>query len=296
MLVSHRRHEIPFAGTELSLDRLVAPTFLLRRVTIRGFVQDERFTKSTLGVDCSAPRHRLAIVLDHELRDYVRDRTVTVTAGQASFVPVGTAYASRFGDGELLELEWSATSRAETAGTFVLGPAARAAANALAKSLRTASIEPTLDACDDLRAALVAEGIEVSMPPSWRTRARDGASDQAVFARIDAALSQLSQAPMLVDLEDAMRSARRTLTRRIRSVHERYALLGRGGASWRRIRDAYRLVIASILVSHPRATPSVVAKLVGYRSPEALAHAFRHASLPSPLTLGRALQRNADPT
>jgi hypothetical protein len=107
---------------------------------------------------------------------------------------------------------------------------------------------------------------------------------------IDRILSRLHETPMLVDLESTLGQARRTLTRSIGQLHERHALLGRGGGRWRTIRDNYRLVVATILVSHEEATPRDVAGLVGYGSVEALDHALNNASLPSPLALKRAIR------
>jgi AraC-like DNA-binding protein len=114
--------------------------------------------------------------------------------------------------------------------------------------------------------------------------------EQRLMCTIDAALGELDAAPMLVDIERTLGTTRRTLTRNIRDLHVRYALTGRGAGVWRGIRDVYRLVVASILVTHREATPRAVAAAVGYGSVEALDHAFRHASLPTPAALARAVR------
>jgi len=104
---------------------------------------------------------------------------------------------------------------------------------------------------------------------------------------MDANLSLLHRAPMLVDLEGPLAMSRRTLTRQVRVLQRRYALPG--GESWRHLRDHYRLVVASVLLSHVEATPRAVAGIVGYGSVEALDHAFRRAALPTPITFRRTL-------
>ncbi len=51
---------------------------------------------------------------------------------------------------------------------------------------------------------------------------------------------------------------------------------------WRSERDFYRGLIATMFLSHPDATTTMVSRMLGYRSSEALCHAFRRAGLPSP--------------
>jgi hypothetical protein len=120
--------------------------------------------------------------------------------------------------------------------------------------------------------------------PDVRELGTASAQEQETMDRVDASLSQLRASPMLVDFEGAERP--RTMPRRIRRLHERYGL--HGGQSWRAVRDDYRLVVASILMSHRDTTSRAVAGLVGYGSTEALDHAFRNAGLPRPSQLPRA--------
>lgn len=113
--------------------------------------------------------------------------------------------------------------------------------------------------------------------------------EQEVVGSMDRALEDLAGAPMLVDLEAALGCSARSVTRRVQDIHRRYRLVGRGAGRWRGLRDATRLVIGSIYLSHAEATPAAVAKAVGYGSVEALDHAFRAAGLPPPTALRRAL-------
>ncbi len=281
---------MPIGRALLSLDRVIAPSFVVKRVTLREVVQDERFTKDTLGVDCDRARHRLLVVLDGETREFVGGKETPVRADEAFFVPAGTDYASRAGNCDLLELEWDpplGVCSASTEGRLRLSARARGRARDLANVLADASegqhVATALDAVRDLVS-------ESDVAPPELVAASPVAGDQELMSHVDGMLSQLGTAPMLVDLESSLSTARRTLTRRIRSLHERHALRGRGGGRWRGLRDTYRLVIASILLTHEEATPRRVAGLVGYGSTEALDHAFRNASLESPAALQRAMR------
>ena len=66
-----------------------------------------------------------------------------------------------------------------------------------------------------------------------------------------------------------------------REIHARYGLSGLDGASWRSVRDFYRVLVGSILASSPVMTTRRLASVLGYGSPEAICHAFANAGMPS---------------
>ena len=294
VIVSHRRHSLPAGTSVLTLDRVIASTLILRRVSLPEVVQDERVTKGALGVDSERTRRRIAIVLDGESQEFVDDRAVPCRRGDCVFVPEGASHASRSGSDTVLELEWNTGAlddgAARSSTRMKLGMRAQATARRVAEDLRTAvSGASMVEPLTALLSALNAEGMSFRVDA---VRGLEAASpdDQSMMNGIDRILSRLHENPMLVDLESTLGQARRTLTRSIGQLHERHALLGRGGGRWRTIRDNYRLVVATILVSHEEATPRDVAGLVGYGSVEALDHALNNASLPSPLALKRAIR------
>jgi len=314
VLVSHRRHDLPLAGAHLELDRAIAPGFILRRATLRGLVQDERVTKATLGVDCRHPRARFVVVLAGHTDEFMAgDHVASLRPGDLLVVPDDRSHTSRTDDGDVLELECDAdfldapssenlgahpSDHRARATKLHLGPRALTRVAEIATRLRDPlaggprPVGPLLRAfAHELRAA----GARVAVDRLEATR--EGApAEKAIMGSMDAALSALERSPMLVDLESVPTTrsptrstpraeggvTRRTLNRRIRSVHDRYALLGRGNGQWRGIRDAYRLVVATIALTHVDATPRSVARMVGYGSVEALDHAFHGARLPSP--------------
>ncbi len=298
MLLSHRTHCVALGTSYLGLHRAIAPSFMVRRAVIRELVQDDELTQTMLGIDCERARRRVVIVLHGSLR--VSHGNVSLGPGDALFVPEGVRYAGRAVDCDLLELEWDPgaldADDARPLTSLRLGGLARACVARVAEHLRSAKVGAAVTGpISELVAALVAEGFALDIEAA-RAPCVTPHEDQALLECIDGALCQLSASPMLVDLEGPLAAGRRTLSRKIQSLHQRYALLGRGHGRWRGIRDVYRMLVASILMSHRDATPRSVAGLVGYGSIEALDHAFRHARLPAPAVLRRAVLRDQMPT
>ncbi len=291
MLVSHRQHATESAG--IRLDRAIAPSVLVRGVSLRGVVQDERLTKHLLGVDSERPRRSLVVVLEGDVPALVENRSVPLRPGRALFAPESTPTAVR-SSGEVLEIEWDPGALGEppslAADDLTLGPAALTAFTALGKALRGGVVEEVRLALEDALAAMRATGVDVDPAAAAAVATEPDAREQHVMTCIDRALSDLSGAPMLVDLESSLRCSGRTVSRHVHDVHARHALLGRGAGRWRGVRDATRLVVASILLSAPDATPASVSAHVGYGSVVALDHAFRAAGLPAPGALRRALR------
>lgn len=293
MLLSHRTITPSGRGIALGLYRILGQGFLIRNARLSGLIQDERFTKPTLGVDSNEIRAQLAILLDGDSIDFVGSKAHELAPGDAVLVPQGLARESRW-SGSSLEIEWFPGTFGEriptTATTFRAGKATTRAARALCEGMRMAvtslAVRPLMRA---LFEALQSDGLDVD-PKSVDSLPSSTEADQTLMREVDRALSNLHDIPMLVDLETSTGQSRRSLTRNIRALHERHALLGRGGGKWRAIRDTHRLVVASILASNPTFQASDIASMVGYGSVEALDHAFLNVGLPSPTALGRALR------
>lgn len=267
------------------MDRAIAPSFVLRRVLLEGIAQDERLTSALLGADRPRARRSLCIVLDGFLKEVIDGRELTVNAGEMLVAPEG-GVRSGLCTGDVLELDWlpGALDDAKPAlGVTRLAPHALEAVRAMSHALRTATSDEHLP-LEAFRRALAGEGLAFA-PEALR--APTPAEDQALHTLIDRQLSSLDAAPMMVDFEE-LGWSRRTVTRRVSELQARYGLPG--GDSWRKVRDHYRLVVASVLLSHEDATPKSVAGLVGYGSVEALHHAFRNAHMASPASFRRMLR------
>ncbi|CAN5916901.1 hypothetical protein BH11MYX4_BH11MYX4_69660 [soil metagenome] len=304
MLVSHRRHAPlgPPSRLCIELDRVLAPSWIARRVRLSGAVQDEHMT-TQLGKGTQAERARLKIVLVGRLEATVGGRTFELRAGDFLVMPRIAECLTCGGDDETLELDWD--PEAPIAGAAVttlehgtLRPRALKAAKSIARALHD-DVDPSscgvLDALSrDLPAALRVlasdglpldpAGAEHELPPRAPHELRRGASrgDQRLFDAIDATLANLDDGPAVVGLEEKLGWSRRTVSRRTSELHQRYGLSGIDGESWRTVRDFYRLLVGTILASNPDVTTRGLAVILGYASPDALCHAFANAGLPSP--------------
>jgi AraC-like DNA-binding protein len=272
------------------LNRLVEKSFLVRHVRMYGVVQDERLTRSLLGVDSSHPRDTIAIVLHGQSHDEVGGRSFAVPSGHASLAPANSVSSSRSTNCEVLEIEWDPGTLGDGVGgaqVWSLGRSTLTAASRLGGLLEQRRTDAIPEAFETLLRTFLSEGlpVETEAPFTPSTPA-----DQRLLCALDASLQSLAQAPMLVDIEQALGLSRRTLARRVSTLHKDYRLTGRG-RTWRELRDRYRIVVATILLSHGDATVSRIASLVGYTSTEALHHAFREVGLPSPGAYRKALLR-----
>lgn len=282
VLFSHRVHAL--GRSAIGLDQAIAPTFSLRRITLRGLTQDQRISRSLLGVDRPRRRHTLTIPLCGFSKETIDNRELHVGAGSVLHVPVGATCAGR-ASGDLLELEWDdgalgQATREMAVDAARLGEATMRAAQDVADKLaRPVSALGFRAALKALLRALTSEGVTFDVD-ALETIPTATAGEQRLHECIDARLSSLESSPMLVDLETLLNVSTRTLTRQVRSLQDRYRLPG--GETWRKLRDHYRLVVATILLSHDDASARSVALSVGYGSVEALCHAFRSVDLPAP--------------
>lgn len=289
MLVSHRRHA-PIAGICIELDRLLAPSWIARRVRLAGVVQDESLTAG-LGKGTASERVRLDVVLRGRLEATVGGRSFVIGPGDFLLVPRLAACVTRGdGDNEILELDWDpgAPVAANTVSDIehgTLSSTARAGARALGSALAQVdgrTLHATAPIVADAFRALAADGLPVDPRAAEGVAAGGSASDQALFDAIDAALANLEASPAVVGLEQQLGWARRTVSRRASELHQRYGIQGLDGESWRSVRDFYRVLIGTIFASSPDITTRGLATILGYTSPDALCHAFANAGLPSP--------------
>lgn len=289
MLVSHRRHA-PIAGICIELDRLLAPSWIARRVRLSGVVQDESVT-SGLGKGTASERVRLDVVLCGRLEAMVGGRSFALGPGDFLLVPRLAACVTRGdGDNEILELDWDADApiaanavkgieHGALSGNARDGAATLATALANADGRALGRAERTVA---DTFHALAAEGLPIDPRAAEGVAVGSSASDQALFDAIDAALVNLESTPAVVGLEQQLGWARRTVSRRASELHQRYGIHGADGESWRSVRDFYRVLIGTIFASNPDVTTRGLAAMLGYTSPDALCHAFANAGLPSP--------------
>jgi hypothetical protein len=116
-------------------------------------------------------------------------------------------------------------------------------------------------------------------PPSARVR--------ELAEALSDALSLSGTRPALQDLTGGALSER-TARRLLPLVAQEY---GFSYAGWRALRRTFSAALACLALTVPRATPSLVARLVGFAGAASLCHALRDLGLPAPRQLQRAAAR-----
>jgi AraC-like DNA-binding protein len=269
----------------LSIARAMAPTWTVRHVDFGSLVADESQTRPLGRGIADEARSRLTIVLEGFMLGRTPSRVFEVRPGELLARPrIEDATEGTWG--AVLEIDYEGGDLT----TIVHGRLHRstlAVARVVAAALNGTGGRdtPPLDAAlQSLSRALASEGLTVALPPA---RPVDPLA-QRYMDSLDGALSDLRSAPAIVDLERALGRDRRSVVRQTHRVHAAHGLVGLGGTDFRAVRDFYRLMVASLLASHPRATLEVIADAVGYASPQSLCHAFHRAGLGSPRVVGTA--------
>ncbi|HVH42662.1 MAG TPA: hypothetical protein VM925_09970, partial [Labilithrix sp.] len=106
MLLSRRMHQPRIGSASLTCERVIAPSFLFRRVEYRELVQDERITKPFVGADSERNRHRILVMLDGKSYENVGGVETSVIDGEAFYTPAHCSQSGRYGGAEILEIEW----------------------------------------------------------------------------------------------------------------------------------------------------------------------------------------------
>jgi hypothetical protein len=282
MLVSHRHHTPALPDVRLELDRAIGEHLVLRRVRLEGLVHDERL----FGATPPRGRSRLLIVLSGQVHAFVDGNTITLSSGEAIATSSISELRTRSDSAHTLELDWdpdSVVGRRSSDGHSRLGRSTLEQAHELSRALAdtTPSERQSLvRSTKRVLAALSSEGLPLDPDGVESALAASHALDQMLFSAVDRALSRLENSPDTLDVVSELDWSRRTLSRRMARMNQRYQVHTSG--DWRSQRDFYRLLLGSLLLSHPSATTAGVARSLGYRSPEALCHAFSNAGLPSP--------------
>jgi AraC-like DNA-binding protein len=294
---SHRHHHFAQLGGKILLDRLITPSYVLRRCELDGFLHDERLSARALGYGTKSDRARLVVMLEGRGEFTAGAAQVELGPGEALLVSSVDALTQRGATAVQLELDWDPDGvlggAPEPGWTrFRLAPAERKTLAALAQALGPGAFRPDFGATTDAAlSALESLGLPLR-PGGWRAPLlAEDPSDQSWADAIDAALSDLGAGPASTDLERRLAKSRSTVSRGSKAFHDKLRLTGLSGPAWRSVRDFYRLLVGTIVMGHPEARTQEVAHLLGYRSAEAFCHAFAHAGLPSPGLVRETVRR-----
>jgi AraC-like DNA-binding protein len=261
----------------------------MRVVELNALIDDDRLFATAIGRGVVETRSRVKLVLAGSSRVVGMGRAKELHAGEGLIVAPLALLRAISGPCVVVEIDWAGGSASPGWTTFRLSDSLARAGLCVASALvASGSGEATLqftEAAHDLVRILRADGIDVPFVPAL---AHDAGS-QRIFDALDGALTRLDLHPQSVDLETQLGCSRWTLARRLHEVSTTYGVSGKGGATdWRSMRDHRRLLHARVLLTAADARVPAVARAVGYRSMEAMCHAFADAGLPSPAGLRRA--------
>jgi hypothetical protein len=140
---------------------------------------------------------------------------------------------------------------------------------------------------DRALAVLSAEGLKTTLPPLASIATAPYPHDARLLGALDKMLSGLTDRPMVVDLERELDVSARHVTRLLSSFNVRYDY---GATSWRAIRRWRQLKAGTAFMTHRGATPTLVARRVGYGSISAFSRALADAGLPRPTRVREAVR------
>ena len=286
---------MPSVGVESRVDDFAHSDFRVRVERHRAVVIDETLLYPSVAWCGYGDRPRLDIVLRGAVR--IAENGVVAWLAPGDFA-IGRALGSlytRVQGNEILTLsvEWNLGTLSTSAptgfprGSLDAGDIAHLTA-AAEQLLDVRAPEPLVGSTAEgptagIIASILSRLRAVGLPFD-RFRARDlvaavSAASQRTALALGRALSRIDQKPSLPGIAAALGLSPRRVADLIAGLTTRYGL---NGSDWRAMRDGWRLTMAAAALSHPLARTEDVARAVGYGSPNALCHAFRLASLPSP--------------
>jgi hypothetical protein len=284
---------LPEAGASVATHAVVHASYRVHVVQNRAVVCDDAIFLPSLARVGRVSRPVLTVVVAGRARVRIGSFDRWLEAGDMVLLPSKDVSMRQEGTPfESVALEWDpgtlggAPSETEHAK---LAPGDLAPLVALARDLagcaepaaamhHTAELIARLRACGAPLDRVGAGALVEPVPES--TRRLSGA--------LDAALSDLAGAPMLVDLGGALGLSPRQLNRVVAAFNARY---GYNSLGWRDTRNRRRLLVGASMMTAPGARTDGVARRMGYASPTGFCHALAEAGMPSPGTMPAAVAR-----
>lgn len=297
MLLGFRSFSIAAIGIDRQTWRIDAPGLWIRLQRQRGLGGDDRLLNVRGHGRPLGSRSLVAVMLDGHGVGRHGDRTVDLGRGETALLPGHASYAARI---EPEEEQFSLTiefDRAKWGGAEFspqsgrVGEPKRVAERAeeLCVAIEGAWAQPTrrpaVDrALADLLSALRADGLPI---PEVDLRSFAAAPPPlANLARaLDRSLSTNDSRSMLIDVEGEATVSARTIQRALPTL---CALWGQRTQTFREIGRLTTLERACGAMTNPRATTELVARALGFSTPNAFCRAMNTFGLPSP---GRVRER-----
>lgn len=290
-MTSHRCTHVACVDASLESHALAHPDFRLDVTRNRNVTSDDRLWLRAFPPRGHTGRPVAIVVLEGRLRLARAGEVVCAGAGEVVRLPSREGFLSRREGPRFtsVALEW-------TPGTLARTPACLAAVDPMPRpdlAMIQGAVDRVASASADLRdweallAVLGARGV-LSHPtgPMDLTASPPGGVAR-LSAALDQLLSDLSQRPMLVDLERATGKCSRQIHRLVASFHARY---GFDASGWRDALNRRRLLVGTALMTAPGATVGLVAAAIGYGSRTAFWRAFAAADLPPPTVVAHRVR------
>jgi hypothetical protein len=285
MLLSFRRVAIPEIDAAVSTMALVHTSYRVHVIHNHAVVCDDDLFLPSMARVGRITRPVLTIILAGRARIRLAGFERWLEAGEVAVLPVKAVVSMRQEGSPFrsIAIEWDAG----TLGNSVSITPDTMRLDALSFA-RVVSLAQTLEACTDVATAsvIVADILSllraygapfVSITPG--DLIEPVAAPVVRLARaLDLVLSELAQAPALVDLSTLGLSMRH-MNRVITQFNQRY---GFNSLGWRDTRNRRRILVGATMMTAPGARTELVARAMGYSSPTGFCHALDLAGLPSP--------------
>lgn len=270
---------------------LKRPEVIVRSTRYSGLVVDERVLVRSFPWTAHGSSVQALVLLDGALVLAPRDDAPPQRLGPGASVflaPTEIAHL-RYEDAHCLDLEWEPAAPMEPC-VRTLAPVDLDRATRLAAGLVSGESEERAvfaEAFGLFRRA----GAPLGALSADRLLGEPSQQDRRIAEAITAQLADLRVAANAPSLGEVAGLSPRQLQRVLSDFCKRYRM---NAASWRDMRNRYRVQLAMFLLSIPSLPVAVVAGEVGYASPTALARALANAGMPSPRVLRAELARMAN--
>jgi hypothetical protein len=299
VLLSVQTFDVEEIGLHRRSWAIDAPGLWIRLVRQVGMGADERLVRLLGYGRPPASRNLVGVCLGGRSVTHVAGGALDeMGAGDALVVPGRASYSTRLESTDpasfslTIELDrnvWGSAAVAPTCGRIGDPTRANEHAESLCSAVERAwadpSARPLVDqALGELLAGLRADGLPIPDLDS-RAFAPLPGSVSLLGRAVDRALSQTRSRAMLVDVESEGEVSARTFQRSLPAL---CAIWGQSVESFREHTRRNLLARACWAMTNPRATTELIARAVGFASPNAFCRAMAGYGLPSP---GRVHQR-----
>lgn len=262
-------------------------------VRARGVSVEKRLFASTKLVQSHGTRHALQIILAGRMRLAHAGRERWLLPGDVSLQAWG--FPDERWEGERFEaiaLEWLPSwseGRLDEWTTGKLAPRELERLAAWGQTIVEEELVPERAAAHlaELLRLLASAGLPIRRAEAPELIDPLSPAARQLSSALSASLANLSQRPMLVDLERALGRSGRHLRRGLAELNQLYAL---PGGSWHMLLHWWRLTMATTLMTAPGATTERISVVLGYGSPRAFCLAMAQAGLPSPGRVARTVR------